>query len=181
MTEKGIKVSFVMDREVSLSLDRQLIELLSVCYSTTPDWLDRTKRHFKEIHEYRWFIQMDGAMVSAQVAVHDKVFGTEAGDVRTGGIAEVAVHPSWRGRRYVHLMLNEVEEFLRLSGVPFAVLFGDEKIYGSRGYRAEANPCRYWDVFDNKFRITTELSLRVKPLGEKAWPAGLIDLRGPLF
>jgi GNAT superfamily N-acetyltransferase len=181
LAEKGIKVSFVLDKDVSPSLDRQLIELLSVCYPTTPDWLDRSQRHFKEIPRYRWFIQMEGAMVLAQVAVHDKVFGTEEGEVGAGGIAEVAVHPSCRGRGYVHLMLDEVEKFLRVSGVSFAVLFGDGKIYGSRGYRAESNPCRYLDVVEKKLKITTEHSLRVKPLGEKSWPEGSIDLRGPLF
>lgn len=181
MAEKGIKVSFVWDREVSPSLDRQLIELLSVCYPATPDWLDRSQRHFKETPHYRWFIQKDGVMVLAQVAVHDKLFGTEDGEVRVGGIAEVAVHPLCRGRGFVHLMLDEVEKFLSVSGVPFAVLFGDGKIYGSRGYRAEANPCRYLDVSDKIIKMTTEQPLRVKPLGEKSWPEGLIDLRGPLF
>ena len=60
--------------------------------------------------------------------------GTEIGDVAIGGVADVCVHPQYRGRGFVHQMLKVVHEWLSSHDFSFALLFGDPRVYASSGH-----------------------------------------------
>ena len=94
--------------------------------------------------------------------------------MRIGGVAEVCVARGRRGCGLAKQLLATIDDWLRADGVPFAVLFGRPEIYRSSGYTPITNPLR-------PRRFPFSRKAMVKVLADEAWPAGLIDLRGPGF
>src|SRR5262249_48590793 len=125
-------VKLLRDNQVDAQLDAQLRALLSDCFTKDPCFRDR--RYWKEIPSHRAVLREANGQLAGNVAVHRKILGTSTGDLLVGGIAEVCVRKDCRGRGYVRAMLDEVHNFLTKNDFPFAMLFGDRKVYASSGY-----------------------------------------------
>ncbi len=67
------------------------------------------------------------------------------------------------------------------QGIPFGILLGDLRVYGSSGYRGVENSIRHLDPKTGEWLIEPLPSFLIKPLGIVDWPNGVIDLRGPKF
>lgn len=165
------------DSEVDEALDAELRNLLSVCFVRTPCF--RERRYCHEVPLHRWMIRDTAEGLVAQVALHAKevYHGREA--IRCGGVAEVCVHPDYRGRGYVRKLLGEVHAWLRERGVPFAVLYGATDIYASSGYASVANLFRDIANEDGTVRRHAMDWAMVAALGDRAWPDGEVFLPGP--
>ncbi len=116
----------------------------------------------------------------AHACVHMKVAGSAIGDLAIGGVAEVAVHPEWRGAGLVRLMLADIHEWLR-DRAAFGMLFGNPKVYASSGYVPITNVIRSKARDSGEVIEGTYPHAMVRPISDVAWPDGLIDLRGPTF
>ena len=149
-------IQFLEDAAVDAVLDRQLRELLSLCFTKPCELI-------------------------AHIAVHDKQIGTAAGELRMAGIAEVCVHPQYRGRGLVRDLLATAHAWLAAQGIPVAMLFGDKKHYASSGYRNISNPIRHRNSETGVWITEPSDWAMVKPRGNLDWPAGVVDLRGPTF
>ena len=172
-------IEFIEDVAVDAMLDWQLRELLSLCFTKPCDIVFRDRRYFHESPRWRWFVP--GNSLIAHVAVHDKIIGTTAGDVRVAGIAEVCVHPAHRGHGWVRQLLATAHPWLAAQGIPFAMLFGNSQVYSSSGYRNVADSLRYFDGATQTWQNKSFDCAMVQPLGAQEWPAGPVDLRGPTF
>ena len=62
------------------------------------------------------------------------------------------------------------------GAVPFAVLLGDPKIYGSSGYRSVGN---VYLPFRDAAKPNPDVL--VKPLGSRLWPQSAVVIEGPPF
>ena len=116
----------------------------------------------------------------AHTAAHDKVISVGGVESRIGGIAEVCVAHQFRGKGLVGEMLMEAHAWMRREGIPFAMLFGQPKVYLSSGYAVIENPIQaetalihHWNPFKGKPMIHL--------IAAQPWPAGAVDLRGPTF
>ena len=92
------------------------------------------------------------------------------------GIAEVCVHPAHRNQGLVKHLLEKVQLDRINQGDVFSVLFGDEEVYGSSGYRCVDNlkalsPSQEWLITGH----TMVLSLN------KKWPTSEVNLVGIPF
>ncbi len=173
-------VEYLNDRDVDAALDAELRGLLSTCFQNPWDDRFRKQRYYHEMPQHRWLIR-DGDRLVAHTAAHDKVIGSEAGDLAIGGIAEVCVHPDYRGRGFVREMLAASHAWLIADGRAFSVLFGDERVYRSSGYVPATNPIRHL-IPETGTWVTEPIPYAlVRPLTSQPWPAGEIDLRGPTF
>lgn len=166
----------IADLEVGPELDRELRELLVLCFPDTPQF--REHRHFLEPPLHRWMIR-DGGMLVGHVCLHHRIIGTPRQDLRIGGIAEVCVRPTHRGRGLVRQMLKAVHEWDRSSD--FQMLFGKEEVYRSSGYRTVHNPLRHLDLEHNQWITKPLAGTMIRPSAKSDWPDGIIDLRGPVF
>ena len=129
---------------------------------------------------HRWFIMNKDRMM-AHVALHEKKIKVGAKMLKTGGIAEVAVHPDARGRGYVKLLLNEVHNWQKKNGYSFSMLFGDSRVYTSSGYVTVENLFHYFKP-DIKEWVTEKIDCAmVACFDNKKWPKGMVDLAGPMF
>jgi predicted N-acetyltransferase YhbS len=141
----------------------------------------RERRYWQEAPLCHFIIRDEQGIPIAHAALHEKTVATRMGDLRIGGIGDVCVHPSQRGRGLVKVLLNAVHQQLFEKRIPFGMLFGDAGVYGSSGYITVANPIKYRDMFSGIYVTRTNSELMIHPMGITMWPPGVIDLRGPLF
>lgn len=171
------EVEYMKDDMVDEETDRQLRALLSTCFVREHDAMFAHQRFCREMPQHRWMIREPGRII-AHVALHEKKIWSYDAEFEIGGIAEVCVHPEHRGKGLVKKMLAETHAWLRACGVPFAVLFGAEKVYSSSGYFVVHNV--YTGGTAAETRQLSDHAMAAELLGVK-WPAGDMDLRGSSF
>jgi predicted acetyltransferase len=175
------RLEYVREPDVSPALDRELIELISGCFNQPHNAFFKERRYAQEMPLHRYLLRSAAGRLVAHAAVHEKVVAVAEADVRIGGIAEVCVHESARGRGHVRVLLEQVHRGLADRGVEFAFLFGDSAIYASSGYRPIPAAIRRFNPATQSVEVAPNPSALVRPLGDRAWPEGPVDLRGPLF
>ena len=174
----SLTATIIKDNRVDAQLDAQLRALL---YESFPkDNTFRDRRYWKEIPAQRAILRDASGQLAGNVAIHRKILGTSTGDLLIGGIADVCVRKDCRGRGFVRAMLTEVHNFLNKGDYPFAMLFGDRLVYSSSGYVNIDNPIRYVDDDGQQISKVFDYAM-IRPIRAQHWPAGEIDLRGPLF
>jgi len=176
-----MRVEYLEDRKVDAALGAALRGLLSTCFTGEINAVFHHQRFFNAMPSHRWLIRDDAGLLAAHLAVHDKTLGTEVGDLRVGGVAEVCVAATHRGQGLVRQLLAEAHTWMIAQGMAFSTLFGDARVYGSSGYRKVENRVRYLDPKTGDWLTQREDGFLIKPLGSLPWPEGVIDLRGPKF
>jgi len=175
------EITYVSDASVDAALDHELRELLAACFTKPEDRVFKERRYFNELPAHRWVIRDEAGALVAHIAVHDKrLFDDRGGVHRTGGIAEVCVHPSHRGRGYVKLLVAAAHDWMRAEGFVFSVLFGISRNYASSGYLPVDN--LFLDANAHaaatRAKASGALAVAFTPL---AWPEGEAHLPGPSF
>lgn len=160
-------MTYLPDAAVDGALDAELRALLGLCFGNE----FKHKRYAFEMPPHRWLFREEDRVV-AHLAVHEKTFECDGTGVPFIGIAEVCVAPSHRNRGFVRAMLREAEAHFN---VPFAVLLGDPKVYGSSGYRPVGNVYLFKDAAEPNPDVL------VKPLGSWLWPQSAVVIEGPPF
>jgi predicted N-acetyltransferase YhbS len=176
-----LRLEYVREPAVSEALNRELIELISGCFTQPQDAFLRERRYAQEMPLHRYLLRSAEGRLIAHLAVHEKVLRVAGADVKVGGLAEVCVRDSERGHGHVRRLLDHAHQALRELGIPFAFLFGDSKIYHSSGYRPIPDTIACFDPVTARVIVAHDPSALVRPLTERPWPEGPVDLRGPLF
>jgi len=174
-------IEYLKDSEVDAALDQELRTLLSSCFRGPHNARFEHQRFFDQMPQHRWLIRDADGHLIAHLAMHDKVLGSTAGDLRVAGVAEVCVAQTHRGQGLVRRMLVAAEIWASAQEMSFAVLFGNHKIYESSGYVPVTNSIRRFKPDTGVWTLEPMPSFQVKPLGKVTWPEGDIDLRGPIF
>jgi GNAT superfamily N-acetyltransferase len=177
----GRSLERVADGEVDPKLDQELRGLLSTCFTKAQDTGFKRQRYWQEPPAFHYLLREADGRVIAHAAVHHKKLGSAAGDVEIGGVGDVCVHPSCRGQGLVKVLLRALHEDLKRRNVPFGMLTGDAKVYGSSGYVPITNPLHYREFGGTAWVTQPHPQAMIRALGEARWPEGMLDLRGPLF
>jgi len=180
MTKDHANVEYLPDSSVDASLDAQIRGLLTTCFTKPQDVVFKTQRYFREPYPHRWVIRDADGSIIAHVGVHEKTVEADGRTFRIGGIAEVGVHPTFRGRGLVKAMLAGVHDWLIRHGFDFVVLFGDPHVYSSSGY-VVVNNLIHDDLTATGERRTSQSPAMVRQLSDTPWPAGQVYLPGPKF
>jgi predicted N-acetyltransferase YhbS len=168
------------DEEVDDNLDRQIRDLLLECFPHNAHLL-AVQRHFQQVPENRWVALDENGILAAQIAVFEKILGAGDEELKVLGIADVAVSPQFRGQGLVKIILSQVHEWGKENGFEFGALGGKSGIYSSSGYLNATNSLKIRDINTGEYSIIPGDGFMYRPLGEKVWPDGIIDLRGPTF
>ncbi len=169
-------VTYLSDVGVDASLDQEIRDLLTACFTKPQDAVFQTRRYFKEPYPHRWVIRSESGLLAAHVGLHEKMVEAGGRTFRIGGIAEVCVHPQARGKGYVRIMLREIDAWQARQGFAFSMLFGDPKVYGSSGYVEVGNL-----VYGGEDEGWTPVPGMIKPLTQTPWPTGQVKLYGLKF
>lgn len=175
------KVEYLNDRRVNAVQDRMLRDLLTTCFKKPEDRVFWERRYFKEPPQHRWIIRNRSGRIIAHVAVHEKHVLFRQRPIKIGGVAEVCVHPRYRGRGFVRSMLQEAHDWLRTRGFPFAVLLGSPEVYTSSGYAPAKNLYHEWKRGTPKKNRKKIPYAMVKILSGESWPSGEVVLKGMTF
>lgn len=175
-----MNVEYIRDLDVDTELDGKLRDLLSTCFTKSGDEVFREHRYYKEHPSHRWFVPHKEGRLIAHVALHEKVVVSSNQDIRVGGIAEVCVHPEFRGQGLVRQLLSKAHAWLRLNGYCFSLLFGKPQVYASSGYESVTNLFlkSKSDNGENKWAV---IKAMVSQLSETEWPVDNVYLQGQTF
>lgn len=176
-----MKIEYLADSAVSEAENLELIDLLSTCFTGAHNEMFKSRRYYQEAPAHRMVIRNDAGVIKAHIAGHDKTISTESGKLRVLGIAEVAVHPNWRGKALSRKILAEFERWGAENGFAFSVLFGDQELYGPQGYIAAKNPTQHVAMKTGTTLTVQFSNLQYKKLGNSIWPKGEISLGGIIW
>ena len=180
MARDSLELRSLREDEVDAEEDGRLRALLALCF-TELSGLFLERRYYLEPPEWRWILSDGPGDLVAHAALRERRVRAGTESFVVGGVSEVCVHPDHRGRGYVRRMLDPIHDELRTRGVDFVLLFGDERIYGSSGYRPIDNVFRYWDPGSLAWVDRTVPSAQVLELFASKWPEGGVDIRGILY
>lgn len=176
------KTTYVADAAVDAALDRELRDLLSTCFTQAQDHVFKERRYFNEPPAHRWVIRDDLGAIVAHIAVHDKqLFAGQGRVFRTGGLAEVCVHPSHQGRGYVKLLVAAAHDWMKAQGFVFCVLFGKPRYYASSGYLPVDNLFQDGKDAAGAIMRAKASGALVVALSAQAWLEGDTYIPGPAF
>jgi hypothetical protein len=178
--KKTPQVEYLPDSSVDASLDAELRALLTTCFTKPQDVVFKERRYFCQPYPNRWVIRDEGRCIIAHAGVHAKTVEADGRRFRIGGLAEVCVHPEFRGRGFVKAMLACIHDWLIRREFDFAVLFGEPYIYQSSGY-VEVNNLVHDEVTPSGQKCKTQSPAMVKQLSGAPWPATEVYLPGPKF
>jgi GNAT superfamily N-acetyltransferase len=171
----------VAEAEVGADRGRQLQSLLQESFPGYPG-----RSYFKLPPHFRYLAMAGGGEVAGQTGVELRVIRVGGTVVRTFGVVDLCVAPSWRSRGLAGRILAEVTGFARDCEMAFVVLFADDdRLYTRNGWARVTNRCS-WVRIDN--HVTLGLAgpadtgvMMVKATGPHPWPDGDVDLLGHLF
>jgi GNAT superfamily N-acetyltransferase len=176
-----LELEYVREPDVPERLDRELRELISGCFPQPRNAFFSERRYALEMPGHRYLLRDEQGRLVGHLAIHEKRLSVDTLELSVGGVAEVCVHESQRGRGHARRLLERAHEDLRARGVPFAVLFGEAELYISSGYLPLTAPIRRFDPETQRYETAPSRVALHRPLLGQAWPEGLIDLRGPMF
>jgi GNAT superfamily N-acetyltransferase len=144
------------------------------------------RTYFKQLPHVR-LLAMDGDFVVGQVGIDGRVVNVGGAVVSIFGLIDLAVHPARRNRGVGTLLLNEAERIARVGEREFLVLMTDlHEFYLKAGYVRVQPALTKWLAIEDRQSVELmeqDLSgcFMVKPLTERTWPTGMIDMLGYLF
>jgi predicted acetyltransferase len=176
----NLKPEYLADINVTRAMDEELRALLTTCFTKPQDMIFRTQRYFRQPYKDRWIIKNEKGAMVAHIGVHDKKIMADGRTYRITGIAEVCVHPDFRGRGFVNMMLVDIHKWAKEQGFVFSMLFGDSKIYSSSGYLPRANVMHDADSPGGQ-TCKKQITPLVREISGTPWPATEVYLPGPTF
>ena len=176
-----LRFEYAREPNVTAELDRELRELISSCFDQPHNAFFRERRYAQEMPSHRFMLRRQGGPLVGHIATHEKLISVAGAELQIGGIAEVCVHLSERGQGHFRRLLAHAHEQLAEQGIEYTVLLWEPAVYASSGYRPLDVSVRRFDPETQSFEHGILAVAPYKTLTEKPWPAGPVDLRGPLF
>ena len=128
---------------------------------------------------------MAGSELIGQLGLEHRIIGTGTGPATILGSIDLCVRPSARRQGVASEMLGWVERLGIRHGIDFLMLFAkDPRLYTRNGYERVFNPLRWVKIYEHRtIGIGEEPveELMVKPIGDRSFPDGLVDLLGYQF
>lgn len=128
--------------------------------------------------EWHFITEEDGRSVS-HVGVLKTTVRAGGEEVTVGGIGGVVTVPEAQGRRHVHAAMLRVSEFMREKlRVEFGMLFCLPRLapfYAAQGWRLVEETIEFEQPAGT---LVSPFRVMILPCGERAWPAGKVEVGG---
>jgi hypothetical protein len=173
-----VEIRRIDEVDIDTALAGELTTLLRESFPEYP-----ARSYFKVPPHFRIVATEAGALVG-QLGVELRMMRVGEEVVRTLGVGDVCVRP--KGKGIASRLLAEVTAMARTREIAFVVLFADDdRLYTRNGWTRAANPLTWLKIHDHRTLGVAEkevvAALMVKPMTAKPWPAGAVDLLGPVF
>jgi hypothetical protein len=134
---------------------------------------------------YRWrpkdyhFVTEEGGRVVSHVGVIKTSVGVGGRAVTVGGVGGVVTIPEAQGRRHVHAAMLQATEFIcHELGAEFGMLFCLPRLapfYARQGWQMVEDEV---EIEQPAGRVLWPYHVMVRPCGDRAWPAGKVEVGG---
>ncbi|MHC4450515.1 MAG: GNAT family N-acetyltransferase [Planctomycetota bacterium] len=142
------------------------------------------RNYFKQLPPRR-LLAFDGDKLIGHVGLEHRVVATATGPATILGVVDLCVDPATRREGVGTAMLRSVEQLGVEAGIEFLMLFAtDSRLYERQQFQRAVNPLRWMKIHEHKTLGIGEEPLEelmIKPIGERSWPDGLVDLLGYQF
>lgn len=172
-------VEHMPDSSVTAQDDQRLRDLLCLCYTGPQDHVFKQRRYFDQPPQERWIIR-DGDRIIAHNALHVKKVHAGGQTWKVAGVAEMAVHPDYRGKGLALAVLRAGDQWAKAQGLDAVLVPGGSTMYEKNGYVSLRRPLII-TPHNSSIEKTETWDLRVLLFKDKSWPEGPVDLKGPLF
>ncbi len=155
-------------------------QLLKAAYSVYPE-----RTYFRQLPDFRYLV-WEGEELLAQMSVAYRLVNNGGQLLRVFGIADLCVAPEHQHRQLGSQLLERLDALGRESACDFILLMASEPaFYRRHGFEPVSNTCR-WLLLHREETLgiaqrSIDQALMVKPLGDKRWREGLVDLMGPMI
>jgi predicted N-acetyltransferase YhbS len=139
----------------------------------------------EEDAKYRWrekdyhFITEEGGRALSHVGLLKTTVKAGGREVAVGGVGGVATRPEAQGRHYVHAAMKRAAEFLCAElGVEFGMLFCLPRLvpfYARQGWQLIEEEVEFEQPAG---KVVSPFRVMILPCGERAWPAGKVEVAG---
>ena len=135
--------------------------------------------------DYRWrpksfhFITEEGGRALSHVGVLKTTVRAGGVEVTVGGVGGVVTRPEAQGQQYVHAAMRQAAYFIcKELGAEFGMLFCLPRLapfYARQGWRMVEDEV---EIEQPSGKVVWPFHVMVLPCGERAWPAGKVEVGG---
>ncbi len=167
--------------EMDEGLRQQAEALLQACFTGYP------ARSYFKLPPHERYVATLGDTVVAHVGIEHRVIRVGELIVKVLGIVDLCVSETHRSCGIATSLLAEITRHAQRCGVDFVILFADKyELYLRAGWTLVDNRCSWVKIDEHHtLGMTTETSLAdcmmVKPIGDRPWPPGDVDMLGHVF
>ena len=113
-------VEYIEDKNIDRKTDYQVRHLLCTSFTGPKHWVYAQHRYFSVPYPRRWVMRNEKGQLIAHVGLHNKTLKTNSTTYIAGGVGEVCVHPDYRGRGYIRIILKTVHNWMRKNKYSFS-------------------------------------------------------------
>lgn len=144
----------------------------------------KSRTYLKQLPQRR-LLATDSATIIGHLGLEHRVIGLNGDPATILGVLDVCVTTPQRGHGIASSMLQYVEELARRFEIEFLMLFAkDARLYERNGFVRADNRLRWVKIDEHQTIGIAEqplVELMIKPLTNRPWSAGLVDLLGYQF
>jgi GNAT superfamily N-acetyltransferase len=168
------------EAEIGADLHASLRDLLGESFPGYPD------RSYFKLPPHLRYVATSGATVAAQLGLEYRVIRVGDDILRTFGVVDLCVRDGFRGQGLAGRLLTETMDYAAACGMDFVILFADDdRLYRRAGWSRVDNPLSWVKINEHTTiglaHAVTPHEMMVKPVAQRPWPAGEIDLLGHVF
>lgn len=178
----GPNIHILREDEVDRRREAGLVALLDQCF---PGFFEG-RTFFKQLPHFRLIAEEQDEIIG-QAGVDHRMIKVGDQNLRVFGMIDVCVAEAHRNRGIAGAMLQKAEELAKRADVDFMVLIADKGgLYLKHGFRhVSPAPGKWMAIHELASIMMLEKDLpeyfMIKPVGDKTWAEGQIDMMGYLF
>ena len=180
---ENIHLDWLREFDLSYPLEKNLVRLLQDCFHP----LYPNRRFYKQLPHLRLIASdLNGQMIG-QVGLDYRVMNLNQKPIYVLGIIDLCVQEQWRGQGVGRAILEEVIQVAEQRQVDFLLLFADNtNIYEQVGFQQVSNRCTWLQINEEHQTIrgigeAVFDELMIRPVGDRIWTDGPLDLMGYLY
>lgn len=154
-------------RQIEESERDRYVDICCYSFGGTKDEIERWLSLSRP--EDSWGLYVDGTLTSC-LQILPFSLGVAGGELRAGGIANVATAPDWRGRGHAHQLMRTAIEVMRERGEPVSVLYPFSYAYYRRVGWALAGARRQYTLDPTRLPAAPEARDVIRSCSEEDIP-----------
>ncbi|WP_367874915.1 GNAT family N-acetyltransferase [Luteolibacter sp. Populi] len=182
MKSESDQVQELIEHEIPVAIQADIARLLELCFPNTFEG----RTYYKQLPDFRLLLWNRG-ILAGQLGIDSRMVNIGGDILRVFGIIDLCVHPQQRGEGIASLLLSKAEKIGQLHDRDFLVLMADRhEVYMKSGFtRVEPAHTKWLGIDERKSAGVIQRDLGdcflIKPLSNRPWPSGEIDMLGYLF